>query len=342
MMRPFPPVSDFAPLPRSKFARPLLGASIVIGVLLVLLALSYSFVFGPANEQSRETEEFIVQPEDTFGDVARALNEAGLVKHEWAFKLAAMMTHNGEQVRPGGYLVSRSMDAFTVVDTLTKAPYLAWVVIPESARKEEVAAVLARELHWTKKDEAEWAAANSILPEFSEGVYLADTYLIPSDLSPSAVADLLRSRFFEATVSYMQRAKEAGRDWNEVLTLASLIEREAAKNDKALIAGILEKRLRLGMPLQVDATLQYVSASGEGGWWLPPDPIYKELDSPFNTYIYEGLPPAPIATPTVASIEAALEPAPTSCLYYLHDSRGRIHCSSTYAEHKAKIDLYLR
>lgn len=342
MMRPFPSASEFALPPRSKFARPLVGVCIILAALSVVFVLLYSFVFGPAAESSLASEEFIVHPEDTFGDIARALGDADLVKHEWAFKIAAMMTHNGEKIRPGGYLITRSMDAFTVVDTLSQAPYLAWIVIPQSARKEEVVAVLSRELHWDQEEEAVWASANSILPEFSEGVYFADTYLIPSDLSPGAVAELLRSRFAEATVNYMLQAEEAGKDWNDVLTLASLIEREAARNDKALVAGILEKRLSLGMPLQVDATLQYVSATAETGWWTAPDPADKEVDSPFNTYIYEGLPPAPIATPTAASIEAALDPESTSCLYYLHDSRGRIHCSSTYAQHKANINLYLR
>jgi UPF0755 protein len=96
------------------------------------------------------------------------------------------------------------------------------------------------------------------------------------------------------------------------------------------------------MLLQADATLQYATDTKETGWWAAPDPDDKYVESPFNTYQHEGLPPAPIATPSLASIEAALDPEPTSCLFYLHDGNGRIHCSPNYAGHLANVDRFLR
>ena len=95
------------------------------------------------------------------------------------------------------------------------------------------------------------------------------------------------------------------------------------------------------MLLQADATLQYLRGT-EGDWWPQPDVEDKDDESLYNTYEHKGLPPAPIATPSLASIEAVLDPQATKCLYYLHDAYGRIHCSTNYEAHKANVNRYLR
>jgi UPF0755 protein len=234
------------------------------------------------------------------------------------------------------------MDALAVAKTLGRAPYLAWVVIPEAKRKEEIGELLAKTLNWSTEEKAEWTRATATSSDgLAEGVYFPDIYLIPSDQPPSAVAARLRDRFKEAILSYEVEAYEKGKDMKEIITLASIIERESAKNDKKLVAGILQNRLNRGMLLQVDATLQYLAGT-EGNWWPAPDVEDKDTDSPYNTYKYAGLPPEPIATPSLASIEAALRPQKTSCLYYLHDANGRIHCSTTYSAHVANVHRYLR
>ena len=95
------------------------------------------------------------------------------------------------------------------------------------------------------------------------------------------------------------------------------------------------------MSLDIDATLQYVKGTEEN-WWPQVESKDKFIDSPYNTYKNTGLPPHPIANPGLAAISAALNPLTTSCLYYLHDKYGRIHCSPSYAGHKTNIELYLR
>jgi UPF0755 protein len=126
-----------------------------------------------------------------------------------------------------------------------------------------------------------------------------------------------------------------------VLTLASIVDRESAKDDKALVAGILWNRLDVGMKLQADATLQYVKGK-EGNWWPQPLSEDKYLDSPFNTYQHTGLPPHPINNPSMDSIDAVLNPVDTDCLYYLHDTDHQIHCSVTYAGQVDNVNRYLR
>lgn len=95
------------------------------------------------------------------------------------------------------------------------------------------------------------------------------------------------------------------------------------------------------MNLQIDATLQYAKGNQIIGWWPPVFPEDKYIDSPFNTYENSGLPPAPIASPSLASIVAAANPQSTSCIFYFHDSKSNIHCSRTYKEHVAKIKKWL-
>ena len=121
----------------------------------------------------------------------------------------------------------------------------------------------------------------------------------------------------------------------DALIIASLIEREAGGwHDMRDISGVIWNRIFTGMNLQIDATLQYAKADGaKGNWWPKPVPDDKYVKSRFNTYRYNGLPPAPIASPSVAAVVAALNPKKTDCLFYFHDSRGRFHCSPDYEGH---------
>jgi len=313
----------------------------ILASFLIVGSLSYAFFFGPKGA-SEIRPEFVVTPEDTLLTVSERLESEGLVKHGGALRLVYGLLRTDRTVRPGGYILSPSMDTLAVAKALGEAPYLAWIAIPEAARKEEIGEYLSEVLGWSATERREWEEATATSTTgISEGVYFADTYLIPSDQPPAAIAARLRTRFEEAIAEYAQEAREQGEDIHDVLILASLIEREAAKNDKKLVAGILKNRLERGMLLQVDATLQYLAGSS-GRWWVAPDVKDKDTDSPFNTYIYKGLPPEPIVTPSLASIEAALNPQTTKCLYYLHDAYGRIHCTTNYAGHVANVNRYLR
>lgn len=315
------------------------GISVLIAVVL-LSALLFSQLFGPAGARE-ERAEFIVEPGDTLMTVSQELETEGLVRYAFAFRVAYRLSRADDSIRPGGYALTPSMDTLAVAKKLGEAPYLSWVVVPEGKRKEEVADFLSISLSWTPQERDEWLAATKVEGALPEGVFYADIYLIPSDQAPTQVAERMRARFDEAVAPFAAQAADDELSWNEVVTLASIVEREAAKNDKALVAGILRNRLARDMLLQADATLQYLRGT-EGEWWPSPDVADKDDESPFNTYVHKGLPPAPIATPSLASIEAVLEPQATKCLYYLHDAYGRIHCSTNYQSHVANVNRYLR
>lgn len=307
-------------------------------IALLFTALTYSHLFGPTAYRA-ETEQFIVTPGTSVADVAYTLKDQGFVESRIVAHLV-LSTHAGDKgIRPGGYDISQSMDLWMLTKTLTAMPRMVYVTIPSSVRKEQIGELLSRELFWGDAQRAEWEAATS--GDIGDGMYYPDMYLIPSDQPPAVIAARFRGRFTDEFAPYAKKAEAKGLAWEDVLTLASLVDREASKIDRTLVAGILWNRLEIGMPLQVDATLQYITGE-EGSWWVAPDPDAKYIDSPFNTYMYAGLPPHPINNPTMASVEAVLNPQETGCMYYLHDVNHQIHCALTYSGQKANIDRYLR
>lgn len=141
-------------------------------------------------------------------------------------------------------------------------------------------------------------------------------------------------------------AKMSGLTLDEVITLASIVEREGrTADDRPIIAGILLKRLKADWPLQADATLQYALGyqAREKTWWkkaLTNDD--KNFRSPYNTYLNPGLPPRPIANPGIESMKAVIYPKDTEYWYYLHDPTGAVHYAATIEEHNANVKTYLR
>jgi len=217
-------------------------------------------------------------------------------------------------------------------------PSMRIVKVEEGLRKEEVAQVLEDKLDWTEKDKKDFINNANV-----EGHYFPKTYLIYKDEDPSVVSAVMLNEF-STQVSKIKKPKSK-QIINEdmAIKIASIIQREAAgKNDMALISGIIWNRIFSGMRLQVDATLQYAKGNEEDGWWEEVNPEDKKIKSSYNTYLHVGLPPGAIANPGIAAINAAYNPQKTSCLFYLHDKKRRIHCAKTYEEHKRNIEIYLK
>ncbi|HEX8591476.1 MAG TPA: endolytic transglycosylase MltG [Candidatus Paceibacterota bacterium] len=314
----------------------LAGIGLVIG--LVVGAFLYSHFFGPTLDYAK-AEQFIVEPGQTNAQVAAELKEQGYVQSTWLTR-AVLRGARPEGIGPGGYTIGKHMDLWVIAETLAARPGLVFVTIPPRVRKEEIGEILARELFWDETQKAAWKTTTEVDADLAEGVYYPDTYLIPTDQEPPAIAARLRGRFADVFAPYAEEARQKGMDWNDVLTLASLVDREASPYDRELVAGILWNRVDRGMKLQVDATLQYARGR-TGEWWPVPQSEDKYINSPFNTYKHAGLPPHPINNPSVASVEAALNPERTNCLFYIHSDQ-QIHCSDTYDGQRANVDTYLR
>ncbi len=290
------------------------------------------------------TDSFVVALKDTNQIIATNLFNQGYVTDQNAFTTLLSGKDGKGVVVPGGYKISKEMSDLQLVQVLKGKQYMKWVVIPEGLRKEEIAKLLSDALGWTTKQKNKWIKTDTTTkPDYIEGVYFPDTYLIPTNETTEAVAARLISKFNENFASYLPEFTAKNIKWTKALTLASIVQREAANDaDAPLIAGILWNRLNQNMQLDVDATLQYIRGDKGAGFWAPITVADKKIDSPYNTYLHTGLPPHPISNPGLPAIDAVLNPTKTDCLYYLHDKNRVTHCAATYPEHQANILKYLK
>lgn len=219
------------------------------------------------------------------------------------------------------------------------------IVIWPGERTEEITQNTGDVLRWSQAERAEFASlmADNEL-EFEHGFALPGRYTIHRYATPEDIATLLDDSFATNVRARYTDDVEAIVPLADALIIASLLEREASDFENMRdISGVIWNRLFIDMPLQLDASLQYVKAENpyEPTWWPAVRPADKFIDSPFNTYQHTGLPPEPIANPSVDAIVAALNPRVTECLFYFHSRSRDYYCSETYEEHVTKLnDVY--
>jgi UPF0755 protein len=317
---------------KSLALRIIVSAGVVAGAIFLF--------FGPPSSK-KEIEVFTVPQNTANFDVTGELAHQGFVRSTWI----TGMILEGAKIEPGGYRLRKNMWVWEVTNVVRNSPSLKWVTIYGCQRREQIAELVSQVLGWDGQKLEDFENAYKKLgDEYFEGVYYPDTYLFPVDETGSQIARRFIDLFNEKFTPYSQKFQNANIRWVTALKIASLIEREAAgSQDRKLISGIIWNRLNTGMKLEIDATMQYTKGKKEDGtWWGGIDLSQKRIDSPYNTYLYRGLPPTPICSPSIRSIDAVLTPDETDCLYYLHDRNKEIHCAKTYQEHLQNIRLYLQ
>ena len=312
-------------------------------ILLAIFGLSFYFL-SLLRPIGKSTKIEIVLISTSRGDsAALQLEEKGFIRSFTAFNIAYALKGN-PKIEEGGYYLSKNMSTLKIIDELSQGPDLKQITIPEGLRKEQIGERLAKLMGWSNEELEKWNNVyTKMKPEYEEGVYFPDTYLIPVKESGPLIAARFINNFNEKFAPYFDQAANKNIKWTTVLKIASLIEREAAgPSDMPLISGVIWNRLESGQKLEIDATIQYAKGKTNGQWWSRVSgKDIKTFDSPYNTYKYAGLPPTPISNPGLAAIDAALNPKPTDCFFYLHAS-GQIYCAATYEEHLENIDKYLR
>jgi len=306
-----------------------IGIILIAGIIVVLHQFS-------APQKGVVEERIVVNLTTTEADLILELKEQGYIRSEWAFNFVLKRKGWQGKIEPGGYLVSKSMNAWQLADTLANHPYQKWVVIPEGLRATEIAEKLQETLDWVNI-----AKANFLLNS-KEGYSFPDTYLLNLDYTGEDVAKRMKSQFNEKTADLFKEAAENNIRNDTLIVLASLVQREAAnEKEMPLISGIIWNRWLKDMKFEIDATIQY--ALGEpGNWWPKIKPDDYKTDSPYNTYLHKGRPPAPICNPGLTAIDAVINSEESEYLYYLHDSEGQIHLAKTYEEHLENIEKYLK
>ncbi len=224
-----------------------------------------------------------------------------------------------------------------------------FVTINAGMRKEQVAAAFGDALKWNNKQRKSFMSSSGLAStspfssSIPDGSFSPGIYDVALGMTPETVRQMIDNRFSDEVLSHYSSTTQSVVPLKDALTVASLIQRETITTDgMRLLSGIIWNRLFTNMNLQIDSTLQYVKANTptEEHWWPNVNPADKYLRSPYNTYTHPGLPPTPIANPSVAAILAALNPIKTPCIFYFNDKSGAFHCSVTYAEHVSELKKY--
>ena len=328
------------------------------------LNLNREAIYEPVDPNG-EPVEFRVELGETGRSISERLEAMGLIRDAGLFRLYLRLNNLEQKLEAGKFILSPAMTVPEIAEALQQARREDILVrIPEGRRAEEIAQILEEA---EIIDAAEFMAAvrtgdlNLLgLPDYPllrdkppgasfEGYLFPDTYRFPEDATP---ADILRQMFDNLEVKIEDKDRTAiaasGRTFFQVLILASIVEREAVLDEeRPLIASTYLNRLgpvcekEVFGYLAADPTVQYAMGydPDQDTWWptVPDVQDYLEVNSPYNTYLYPGLPPGPIANPSLASIKAAIYPAQTTYCYFVATGDGRHVFSETGAEHELNV-----
>jgi UPF0755 protein len=306
----------------------------ILPVFVVVVLVLILFVFYPGYRQmylmdakSDELTQFTVEPGSGLSLIASNLKSEGLIKSEFWFKVQARLSGDATRLHAGTFNLPTRLNYAELTDILqASASKDIAVTIPEGLSNTAVAEIIAVEFDFTESDFL--AAA-----EDYEGFLFPDTYRFFPNVTPSEIVEVMRQNF-------ERRIDEAGIDIEmRDLILASILEREVRSyEDMRRVADLINRRIEIGMPLQMDSTVNYFTGKGM------PSITFADRDRqhPYNTYQNRGLTPGPISNPGIDALRAAVNPLPNPALYFLTPPSGEVIYAETYDGHRANITQYLR
>lgn len=326
--------------------------SLFIALFFLLIFL---FVFktlsSPLSSQNINKQEFVISPGQSLDTIVKNLKKQNLIKSSTTAKALIFLKGYSKKIQAGYFYLSPSDNLSKIVEKLTHASTKQiWVTIPEGLRREEIAQIIQAALVKQNRDSQndpknQFNSQDFItLTQTLEGHLFPETYAFKPDITTQEAVDKLTT-LFDQTIKDL---KINPQKLNQIVILASLLERESQKvEEMPLIAGILLKRVENDWPLQVDATVQYAKANQvcrqlSCDWW--PTPLSKadlQINSPFNTYINQGLPLKPISNPGKKALESAQNPASSQYWFYLHDLKGQVYYAQTVEKHNQNICQFL-
>jgi UPF0755 protein len=325
------------------------AVAIVLGVGVIVGAASWWFrdaVYVDRTLPESQTD-VVIERGSTFSQVVAALNGKRVLANPLAFRLLARLRHVDGDVKAGEYRFPAHQTSDEVLRRLIRGEQFAvWVTLPEGYTAREIAyALAARGLGEAGAYERIFLHAGGIALGGKrtlnlEGYLFPSTYLMPIDATPERVTSILVEQFRrELPPDAAARARRLGRTIPEIVAIASLVEREGqADDERPLIASVIYNRLQRGMPLEIDASIEYTFAEHH-------NVITKrdlESNSPYNTYRHTGLPPTPIASPGKPSLDAAFGPARSDYLFYVAKGDSHHAFAKTLQEHNANVARYLK
>jgi len=291
--------------------------------------------------------DFEVRPGAGLAEVARKLEEAGLIRRAWALRTLARWRGVETRIRAGEYELSPGQPAGRLLAKLVAGEVRTHrFVVPEGRTAAQIAAQLEA-VGLARADaflrvvrDPRSAARLGVEGDSLEGYLFPETYQLARGLAPEEIARILVEQFLRNWQQIAPLAQARGLSMHEVVTLASIVEKETAEpQERPKIAAVFENRLARGMRLETDPAVIYGIPDFDGN--LRRSDL-EDASNPYNTYRIRGLPPGPIANPGAASLRAVVEPAPVDYLYFVSRNDGTHSFSRTYREHAAAVDRFQR
>jgi len=318
---------------------------IISGIVLVGLVGSYFIWLAPLSYQNKSSRNFVVQPTESITSIANRLQEESLIRSAWAFKVYLKLTGK-IIVQPGMYDLSPNQSLPKVANLIASGDTAnVNVTIPEGYTLAQIADQVEQKNLVDKEEFLQ--IANNFPPDYDflksrpadkslEGFLFPDTYRFIKGDATLIIRQMLDN--FGSKYRSDIQPDLGDKSLYEVLTIASMVEREVQKDeDRPMIAGVIYNRLRIGVRLDIDATVRFII----NNWKDPLTKADLSIDSPYNTRRYGGLPPGPICNPGLASIKATLHPTDHKYYYYLTDYEGITHYAKTLNEHNQNKLKYL-
>jgi UPF0755 protein len=321
---------------------------VVIVVVLGGGAWIYTSVERPYKGYEAQ-EQFVDIPSGSgTATMARRLADAGVVRSAQVFRVAVWLRGSSRRLQAGEYRFDQPMTAADVVDKISRGDvYVRAVTFREGLTVREMASVFESAGYGRASEFIEAARKAEVVREMDpeakdlEGYLFPDTYTLPRRTTAEQLVERMVARFEKVmTPELRNKAVERGFTVRQVVTLASLVEKETAKpEERPVVAGVYTNRMRIGMGLQCDPTVIYaLMLAGRYDGNIRKGDL--QIDSPYNTYRYAGLPPGPIAAPGEASLRAAVEPADVPYLYFVSRNDGSHVFSTTLDEHNRNVNNF--
>jgi UPF0755 protein len=275
-----------------------------------------------------------IHPGESLQEVTNNLYDLHIIRSPFAFRTHVILLGGEKKVMAGDYLLDRREGPADLAYRFVGGKFhlkVAKITIPEGWNVFQIGDYLEKTLINFNKTRFIGLAKSK------EGYLFPDTYFVSPAVKPEAVITMMNN-VFEQRIATVTEISKSPHTLKDIIIIASILENEARTTEsRRIISGILWKRLSLGMPLQVDSTFSYVN--GKNTYELTLNDL--QIDSPYNTYKYAGLPPGPISNPGLDSIRAAVTPVKTPYLYFLSSKSGKMYYAKTFEEHKRNKELYL-
>jgi UPF0755 protein len=307
--------------------------TIVFGIFVFFLIVYSIFFKPPGNFPLGQV--VTIDPGQSLQSITDTLYKNHIISSPLVFRSISILLGGETKMIAGDYLLPVRQGPLAMAYRFIQGRFglnISKITIPEGWNISQIGDYLEENL--VDFDKEEFLS----LAKGKEGYLFPDTYFVFGSAKPDHIIDMMQANFGHKIKTIEQQIFDSGYSEEEIIIMASIVEEEAMTQEtRKVVAGILWKRLGMGMPLQVDSTFSYVN--GKNTYELTLDDL--KIDSKYNTYVYKGLPPGPISNPGLAAIEATLHPTETKYLYFLTGKDGKMHYAATFEQHKVNKAKYL-